>query len=780
MKKIFSFLIAMTAVFSMSAKTLYLHPNSNWNQANARFAIYAWDDKGDLWKDMAAVDGHAGYYQVSIDDNFTKVIFCRMNPATTENKWANKWNQTGDLVLEDAGENDLYTLTEGGDNWGDAGAWSKYVAPVGPQPKFYLTGTVFGEGAWDPNLTPCYDDSYTIEGLAANTEYKLKITLDGTWGTTKSYDDLTTTPEGVKTDGDNNIVFTLANAGDVVVTYTADPAVFTVEGDFKVVLPVVALAGTMTDWGEHPLVFVPEEGELTATVKVSLEQGDDTLKIVSDGKWLGEYGASGLYTIHRDWNHSTPKQINKSGDDIRLAADKAGEYTFTWTYADSTLVVTFPELTKSAVTISAPEHGVITVKNGDVLIGETVEERQILTITTSAKDGSLYDYKVTNLRAFKTGVEPIEYVGIDKFGNLIMPDCPITIAADEEAISYVIAGSADLVGVEWKPAAAENRMIRQEDGTYKLEKTEVALAATEYEYRLTIDGVYQGTENEKVNLTKSGEYTLTWTYSPSANTLTLVPVLTKEEEVKPSISLAASFAEELVVLTPSEDVAWITIPLAEGLHLFKIVKASEWMGKPYTVIKRNDAGYGYVDMTEHDNATNIEFWADKAGNYTFTWNYENNSLTIAYPERGDEAPAAWLAGQFGDEKAWAYRYLIRAEDNKSASIALYITAAGSYEFKMIVNNQYLSNGYTYHRDWNTSVVTGNVDENMVFNADVPGEYTVTWSYLNGSILFSFPPKDPTGIDNTEAGMKAEKVFENGQLVIIKGGVKYTVTGVELR
>ncbi len=36
-----------------------------------------------------------------------------------------------------------------------------------------------------------------------------------------------------------------------------------------------------------------------------------------------------------------------------------------------------------------------------------------------------------------------------------------------------------------------------------------------------------------------------------------------------------------------------------------------------------------------------------------------------------------------------------------------------------------------------------------------------------------------GIDNTKAGQKAVKIFENGQLVIIKNGVKYNAIGVQL-
>ncbi len=39
-------------------------------------------------------------YSVDIPEGFSNIIFCRMNGATTENNWGNKWNQTNDLAIE--------------------------------------------------------------------------------------------------------------------------------------------------------------------------------------------------------------------------------------------------------------------------------------------------------------------------------------------------------------------------------------------------------------------------------------------------------------------------------------------------------------------------------------------------------------------------------------------------------------------------------------------------------------------------------------------------------
>ena len=41
-----------------------------------------------------------GLYYAEIPDEYSYVIFCRMNGASTDNNWANKWNQTEDLEVE--------------------------------------------------------------------------------------------------------------------------------------------------------------------------------------------------------------------------------------------------------------------------------------------------------------------------------------------------------------------------------------------------------------------------------------------------------------------------------------------------------------------------------------------------------------------------------------------------------------------------------------------------------------------------------------------------------
>ena len=83
---------------SPATNFIYLD-NSSFYEGNERYAAYFFTQSpaANEWVDFTW-DAGLGYNKVEMPETaYEKVILCRMNGATTENNWDNKWNQTADL-----------------------------------------------------------------------------------------------------------------------------------------------------------------------------------------------------------------------------------------------------------------------------------------------------------------------------------------------------------------------------------------------------------------------------------------------------------------------------------------------------------------------------------------------------------------------------------------------------------------------------------------------------------------------------------------------------------
>ena len=100
---------------------LFLKPNNNWLEGNARFAAYFFDGGEISWVSMSDKNNDGIYEVKKPDEEYNKVIFCRMNPDKIENNWDNRWNETGNLTIP-TGQN-LFTIPDG--DWdGSTTNWS--------------------------------------------------------------------------------------------------------------------------------------------------------------------------------------------------------------------------------------------------------------------------------------------------------------------------------------------------------------------------------------------------------------------------------------------------------------------------------------------------------------------------------------------------------------------------------------------------------------------------------------------------------------------------------
>lgn len=147
---------------------LYLKPNSNWKEANARFAAYLWaDGVTAVWYDMTLVQGETDIYEFTLPEGYNKIIFCRMNPSTTVNNWDSKWNQTGDLAVPTDGKN-LFTLAA--NVWDNATTtWGTYTPAEAPaEPEALATPVV--EASVEGNVV-----TLTWEAVENAAQYSITV-----------------------------------------------------------------------------------------------------------------------------------------------------------------------------------------------------------------------------------------------------------------------------------------------------------------------------------------------------------------------------------------------------------------------------------------------------------------------------------------------------------------------------------------------------------------------------------------------------------------------------
>lgn len=181
----------------------------------------------------------------------------------------------------------------------------------------------------------------------------------------------------------------------------------------------------------------------------------------------------------------------------------------------------------------------------------------------------------------------------------------------------------------------------------------------------------------------------------------------------------------------------------------------------YQLVKENvtlnkATEYEYKVVIDHDwnhgeAGENSKLIVEKDGRYNVTFTYNPVApTTSAVAELVEEIiidPTAKIMGTLA-QNGWDGDDLTLSLDKKSASITLTL-AAGSYEFKMFINGSYRgmdgegSTQYVFHRDWTKQgSITGNSANNMVLNADVDGDYEVTWTFANDSLAFTFPAPAP--------------------------------------
>lgn len=201
--------------------------------------------------------------------------------------------------------------------------------------------------------------------------------------------------------------------------------------------------------------------------------------------------------------------------------------------------------------------------------------------------------------------------------------------------TYTVAGSsATVFGTAWDPANADNDMKKQEDGTYKLEKTELTLAAGTIEFKVVEDHAwtvaYPG-DNYKLTIAEDGIYTITITFNPADQAVAATATKTGDAgKIIPVIAMHGNFLGEWkdtenFTLAADEATATLTLTIAEGNYEFGVRIDGTWTSNGVEFTRENASAEIVA------GSGNLKLAADVAGEYTFTWTFETNTLAITFP-----------------------------------------------------------------------------------------------------------------------------------------------------
>ena len=354
---------------------------------------------------------------------------------------------------------------------------------------------------------------------------------------------------------------------------------------------------------------------------------------------------------------------------------------------------------------------------------------------------------------------------------------------------YTVVGAKAILGSEWNTADANNDMTEQEDGTFKLEKTDVLLNAGNYDYKIVINHAWEPKlmdKNQTLTVEKAGYHTLTFTYNASTKAASATATLTKAAEVDPVIQLKGQFDNDSVAkwvvkdlaLAADKKTASTTLTLKARTIEMGILLDGNWNSNGKEIKPSSNT----ITLTETGEG-NIKLYAPEDGEYTFTYTLESKTLKVTFPEGAtDPLPVLNL---FGSWDGWKAGTLFTPAANKLTATATLTLDAGDYTFKVNKDGAWMTNENCTEndstimtrgnsKDW--TFVEGASKKHTGLEADAKGDYTFTWTYETNALSVTFPAATATDLIGADSDSKAVKIVRDGQLLIVRDGVTYNMMG----
>ncbi len=165
----------------------------------------------------------------------------------------------------------------------------------------------------------------------------------------------------------------------------------------------------------------------TATYEVELSKGDYEFKVLKDGAWLTKAN-DGAYGLHREWP-GVAGVTDDAANNLKLTADAAGKYIFTWTFANDSIGITFPAPEPTKYFLKNNWDGAetwtwkeMTNDNGSYILAEVVFGGEGVNINTAESDEGASWIEAEDIETYDLSFEPATLGALDTVVFIFDPE----------------------------------------------------------------------------------------------------------------------------------------------------------------------------------------------------------------------------------------------------------------------------------------------------------------------------------------------------------------------
>ncbi len=562
-------------------------------------------------------------------------------------------------------------------------------------------------------------------------------------------------------------------------------------------------------------------GSMMAATATMQYKGTTTTNMAADANNAATVGLDAdLFNVVSD----------KGSASNHIGLNKAGTIRF-YAHKDSgngnILTVTILDGTIDAITLDVAQTATFEVKAGENVV--------------TATEGTTYAIGATSFVIQNKTQGASTQLHLNKIDITYTSS---TSTPEQPTVTYTVAGSSEAAfGTTWSCDNAANDMTLQADGTYKWEKAGIELLAGSLDFKVckdhSWDVAYPGSDY-KLTIPATGIYTVTITFNPTTEEVNATATKTADVVIIPTIAMHGNFAgpsnwadTENFTIAADEKTATLVMNLeARSDYEFgmRIGGKGDWTANGVAFTRENASA---VVVSGSGSLTLV---ADVAGEYTFTWTYETNTLAITFPAKEEPKPATWDEIVFTEvaakgslngaifTSATNAAFTLTVTDTDASKVEVDANTASfgtaeenaTYTFRLKTGGKSSSkNGLTLAipadgklriaarpgskdaTDRTIVLKQGDVElyNKVVLEEKVDNYYsyvlvevkqgTVTIEYpVNSLYLYAFgfqAVAGPTvGFENIEATEKAVKFIENGQIFILRDGAVFNLMGARVK